>query len=321
MRGPWVKDKIFAWQGASFAQTCYPDLSASGRIVTNPPEQPLDLLLDLLQLERLELNLFRGRNRDIGSGRLFGGQVLAQALVAAGQTVEGRAAHSLHGYFLLAGDLDIPVVYQVDRIRDGRSFTTRRVLAIQEGREIFSMTCSFQVHEPGLDHGAGMPRVPPPEELPRELDLVRARADRIPEHLRAVYTQERPLDFRPVDPVDPFAPQPRPPLKHLWFRAEGRMPEDPILHQAVLAYASDYGLLITALLPHAVSLMTPGLQAASLDHAIWFHRPMRVDDWLLYETDAPAAAGSRGFTRGSLFTRDGTLVASTAQEGLLRMRP
>ena len=282
--------------------------------------QPLDVLLRLLDLERLELNLFRGHNRDIGSGRVFGGQVLAQALVAAGRTVEDRRAHSLHGYFMLPGDVDTPIVYQVDRIRDGRSFTTRRVLAIQEGREIFSMLCSFHRDEPGIAHGAEMPRVPPPEELPRELDLVRAMADRIPAPLRAVYTQERPIDFRPVDPVNPFAPEVRPPSKHLWFRADGTMPEEAILHQAVLAYASDYGLLGTALLPHGLSFMMRGVQAASLDHAIWFHRPVRVDDWLLYSMDAPAAAGARGFTRGLIHARDGSLVASTVQEGLLRMR-
>ncbi|HYJ80018.1 MAG TPA: acyl-CoA thioesterase II [Longimicrobiaceae bacterium] len=282
------------------------------------PGQPLDLLLELLDLERLELNLFRGFNRDIGSGRVFGGQVLAQALVAAGRTVEGRTAHSLHGYFMLPGDLETPVVYQVDRIRDGRSFTTRRVLALQQGREIFTMTCSFHVAEEGIEHGAPMPQVPQPEELPRELDLVRAMADLIPERLRGVYTQDRPIDFRPVDPVNPFAPDRRPPLKYLWFRAEGSMPDDPILHQAVLAYASDYGLLGTALYPHGLSFMQRGVQAASLDHAVWLHRPFRVDDWLLYAIDSPAAAGARGFTRGSLFTRDGALVASTAQEGLLR---
>jgi acyl-CoA thioesterase II len=282
--------------------------------------QPLGLLLDLLDLERLELNLFRGRNRDIGSGRLFGGQVLAQALVAGGRTVEGRTAHSLHGYFTLPGDLEIPVVYQVDRVRDGKSFTTRRVLAIQEGREIFTMLCSFHAAEDGIEHGAPMPDVPPPEALPRELDLVRAMAERIPEPLRAVYTQDRPIDFRPVAPLDPFAPEARPPLKHVWLRAEGAMPAEAILHQAVLAYASDYGLLGTALLPHRLSFLMRRVQAASLDHAVWFHRPFRVDDWLLYTTDSPAAAGARGFTRGSLFTRDGALVASVAQEGLLRLR-
>ncbi len=282
--------------------------------------QPLDILLDLLDLERLELNLFRGYSRDIGSGRVFGGQVLAQALVAAGRTVEGRQAHSLHGYFMLPGDVDTPIVYQVDRIRDGRSFTTRRVLAIQEGREIFSMLCSFQVDEVGIEHGEALPDVPPPDDLPRELDLVRAMAQRIPEHLRAVYTQDRPIDFRPVDPVDPFAPERRSAAKHMWFRADGTMPDEPILHQAVLAYASDYGLLATALLPHALSLMMRRVQAASLDHAVFFHRPIRVDEWHLYAMDSPAAAGSRGFTRGTIHTRTGTVVASTTQEGLLRLR-
>jgi len=282
--------------------------------------QPLDILLNLLDLERLELNLYRGPSQDIGSGRLFGGQVLAQALVAAGRTVEeGRAAHSLHGYFVLPGDVNTPVVYQVDRVRDGKSFTTRRVLAIQEGREIFTATCSFHVAEEGIDHGAPLPPSPVPDTLPREIDLVRAMAHRIPEHLRAVYTQDRPIDFRPVDPVDPFAPATREAVKQLWFRADGQMPDDPLLHQAVMAYASDYGLLGTALLPHGLSFLMRRVQAASLDHAVWFHRPFRVDEWLLYATDAPAAAGARAFTRGSLFTADGALVASTAQEGLIRL--
>jgi acyl-CoA thioesterase-2 len=284
-------------------------------------DEPLGDLLRLLDLERLELNLFRGQNRDIGSGRLFGGQVLALGLVAAGRTVDAdRTAHSLHGYFMLAGDLDTPVVYQVDRIRDGKSFTTRRVLAIQEGREIFTMTCSFHVAEPGLEHGAAMPSSPDPETLPRELDLVRQVADRIPQPLREVYTQERPIDFRPVDPVDPFAPAVREARKQMWFRALGRMPDEPLLHQAVLAYASDYGLLGTSLLPHGLSFLMRRVQAASLDHAVWFHHPFRVDEWLLYATDAPAMAGARAFTRGELFTRDGVLVASTAQEGLIRIR-
>lgn len=287
----------------------------------NGAGEPLGSLLRLLELERLELNLFRGENRDIGSGRLFGGQVLAQALVAAARTVEPeRRAHSLHGYFMLPGDLHVPVVYQVDRIRDGKSFTTRRVLAIQEGREIFTMTASFHVHEEGIEHAAPLPRSPDPETLPRELDFVRQIAGRIPEPVRELYTQDRPIDFRPVDPVDPFAPDVREPSKQMWFRAEGRMPDDPVLHQAVLAYASDYGLLGTALLPHGLSFMLRRVQAASLDHAVWFHRPFRVDEWLLYAMDAPAAAGARAFTRGSLYTREGVLVASTAQEGLIRLR-
>ena len=278
-------------------------------------------LLDLLDLEPLEHNIYRGRNRDIGSGRVYGGQVLAQALVAARRTIdEEREAHSLHGYFILPGDIHAPIVYFVDRLRDGKSFTTRQVTAIQHGRAIFSMSASFQVREDGLEHQAEMPDVPPPEELPRELDLIRAVADRIPEPLREVYTQDRPIDFRPVAPLDPFRPEPREPLKHVWFRADGAMPGEALAQQAVLAYASDYGLLGTALLPHGLPLHSRRMQAATLDHAIWFHRPFRVDEWLLYASDAPSASGARGFTRGSIFTRDGALVASTVQEGLLRVR-
>ena len=279
-------------------------------------------LLQLLDLEPLEHNIYRGQNRDIGSGRVYGGQVLAQALVAARRTIEEeRTAHSLHGYFILPGDIHAPIVYFVDRLRDGKSFTTRQVTAIQHGRAIFNMSASFQVAEDdGPDHQAEMPEVPPPEELPRELDLIRGMADRIPEPLRAVYTQDRPIDFRPVSPVDPFQPERRAPAKHVWFRADGEVPGDTLAHQATLAYASDYGLLGTALLPHGLSFQMRKLQAATLDHALWLHRPFRADEWLLYSTDAPSASGARGFTRGSIFTRDGRLVASTAQEGLLRVR-
>jgi acyl-CoA thioesterase-2 len=281
----------------------------------------LDLLLELLDLEPLEMNIYRGNNRDIGSGRVFGGQVLAQALVAAQRTVEGeRNAHSLHGYFILPGDLDTPIVYFVDRLRDGSSFTTRRVTAIQNGRAIFNLAVSFHIEEDGPDHQAEMPDVPGPEGLPDELDLVRAIADRIPERLRDIYTQDRPLAFRPVAPVDPFRPDVRPAAKHVWIRANGTVPDPLVHHQAVLAYASDYGLLGTALLPHALSFQMPRLQAASLDHAIWFHRRFRVDEWLLYSTDSPSAQGARGFARGSIFTREGALIASVAQEGLLRLR-
>jgi acyl-CoA thioesterase-2 len=281
----------------------------------------LESLLSLLDLEPLEHNIYRGYNRDIGSSRVFGGQVLAQALVAARRTVdEPREAHSLHGYFILPGDVAAPIVYFVDRLRDGKSFTTRRVTGIQNGQAIFSMTCSFQVAEEGPEHEAPMPEAPPPEEVTRELDLIRAMADRIPERLRDVLTQERPIDFRPVQPVDPFRPDVRPPEQMLWFRAIGPMPDELLQHQAVLAYASDYGLLATALLPHGLSIRSPHLQVASLDHSIWFHRPFRLDDWLLYVMDSPSAAGARGFARGSLYTRDGTLVASVAQEGLMRLR-
>jgi acyl-CoA thioesterase-2 len=276
-------------------------------------------LVELLDLEPIEHNIYRGRNRDIGTARVFGGQVLAQALVAAQRTIEDeRPAHSLHGYFILPGDLATPIVYFVDRLRDGRSFTTRRVTAIQHGRAIFNMSASFHRAEPGAEHQLDMPDVPPPEELESELNLLREMAERIPETLRDVLTQDRPLDFRPVEVIDPFRPTPRPPRRHYWLRANGALPDATLHHQAVLAYASDYGLLGTALMPHGLSIRQPDMQVATLDHAIWFHRAFRADEWLLYAMDAPAAAGARGFTRGSIYTRDGVLVASVAQEGLMR---
>jgi len=293
----------------------------SGHLQSRRMSFPVRELLDLLDLEPIEVNIYRGRNRDIGTGRVFGGQVLSQALVAARRTVdEPREAHSLHGYFILPGDLAAPIVYFVDRLRDGSSFSTRQVTAIQHGRAIFSLSASFHIAEPGYEHQTPMPDVPPPEELANELDLIRGMADRIPESLRKVLTQDRPIDFRPVAPIDPFHPEKRAPVRHLWLRAIERLPDDTLTHQAVLAYASDYGLLGTALLPHGVAPRSPALQLATLDHALWAHRPFRADEWLLYAMDSPAAAGARGFTRGAFYTRDGTLVASVAQEGLMRPR-
>jgi acyl-CoA thioesterase II len=278
-------------------------------------------LLRLLDLEPIEYNIYRGHNRDIGSGRVFGGQVLAQSLVAAQRTVEEeRVAHSVHGYFILPGDLTAPIVYFVDRLRDGKSFTTRRVTAIQHGRAIFNLSASFQVREAGLEHQLPMPNVPDPESLRSELDMIRERAGSLPESLRSVLMQDRPIDFRPVEYVDPFDPTVQPPVRHMWFRAQGPMPNEALAHQAVLAYASDYGLLGTALQPHGRSFRRPGIQVASLDHSLWLHRECRVDDWMLYVIDSPIAAGARGFARGSIFTRGGVLVASVAQEGLVRLR-
>jgi acyl-CoA thioesterase-2 len=281
-------------------------------------------LLELLDLERIERNIYRGQNRDIGTGRVFGGQVLSQALVAARRTVEDddppREAHSLHAYFILPGDLSVPIVYFVDTLRDGGSFTTRRVTAIQHGRAIFNLSASFHRAEEGIEHQADPPQVPEPEGLEPELNRIRAMAHTIPEEVRGVITQDRPLDFRPVDPPDLLSPEPAEPLRRAWFRTNGPLPDDPLSHQAALAYASDYGLLATVLQPHALTIRTPGLQVASLDHALWFHRPFRADEWLLYEVDSPVAAGSRGFARGRVFTRDGVLVASSAQEGLTRQR-
>jgi len=280
----------------------------------------IDDLLQLIDLEPLEHNIYRGQNRDIGTRRVFGGQVLAQALVAARRTVDDdRVAHSLHGYFILPGDLDHPIVYFVDRLRDGRSFATRRVTAIQHGRAIFNLSASFQVEEEGPQHQLEAPDAPDPETLTPELERVRAAASRIPPELRDVLTQDRPIDFRVVDPVDLFDPRPEPARRLMWFRARGRIPDDRLVHQAVLAYASDYGLLATALQPHGLTIRTPGVQVASLDHALWFHRPFRVDEWLLYVMDSPAAAGARAFTRGSIYTREGVLVASSAQKKLTRV--
>ncbi|MEX2531971.1 MAG: acyl-CoA thioesterase II [Gemmatimonadota bacterium] len=289
--------------------------------MTSSDASTLQDLLALLDLEPLEHNIYRGQNRDIGTGRVFGGQVLAQALVAARRTVEeGREAHSLHAYFILPGDLTRPIVYFVDRLRDGGSFTTRRVTAIQHGRAIFNLSASFHEPQEGVEHQAEPPDVPPPESLEPELDQIRAHAERIPEEVRDLITQDRPIDVRVVDPVEPFEPDARPPLRRAWLRAVGPLPDEPLTHQAVLAYASDYGLLATVLYPHALGVRSPKLQVASLDHALWFHRPVRADEWLLYVIDSPAASAARGFARGSVFTRDGTLVASVAQEGLTRHR-
>jgi acyl-CoA thioesterase II len=283
-------------------------------------EPTVEDLLRLLDLEPIEKNIFRGQNRDIGTGRVFGGQVLAQALVAARRTVADplRHAHSLHAYFILAGDLSVPIVYLVEVLRDGGSFATRRVTAIQHGRAIFNLSASFHVGAAGVEHQLPAPDAPAPETLTPELERIRALADRIPETARAVLTQDRPLDFRPVNLPNPLHPEPVPPYRHAWFRAVAPLPDDPLLHQAALAYASDYGLLATVLQPHAVGVRDPRVQVASLDHALWFHRPFRVDEWLLYEVDAPIATGGRGFARGRIYTREGVLVASSAQEGLTR---
>ena len=282
----------------------------------------LQALLDLLALERIEENLFRGQSQDLGWGTVFGGQVLGQALSAAVQTVPGdRQVHSLHAFFLRPGDVKHPIVYDVDRIRDGRSFTTRRVVAIQGGRPILNMSASFQVDEPGFEHQDPMPEVPAPESLPSDRDRVAALAERLPAVVRERMLAERPFDIRTTDPDDdPFRPAPRPPRRMAWMRAASPLPDAPALHRYLLAYVSDFGFVGSALLPHGVSWLTPGLQIASIDHVIWFHQPFRCDDWLLHAMESPAAHGSRGFVRGRVFTRDGRLVASTAQEGLVRQR-
>lgn len=282
-------------------------------------QQVLAELLTLLELERIEQNLFRGQSQDLGWGAIFGGQVLGQALSAATQTVpEQRPVHSLHAYFLRQGDAARPVVYDVDCIRDGRSFTTRRVVAIQNGRPIFNLAASFQRTEAGFEHQAEMPDVPGPDDLPSEVELARRLGDRIPAALRQRATAVRPIEIRPVDPRNPLEPDARPPVRHVWLRAADTLKVAPSVHRYLLAYASDFHFLTTAMQPHGVSWLTPGMQVASLDHAMWFHRGFDMDQWLLYAVESPSAFGARGLARGLFFTRDGTLVASTAQEGLMR---
>ena len=275
----------------------------------------LSELLALLRLERIEENLFRGASQDLGWGAIFGGQVVGQALSAAAQTTPAdRHVHSLHAYFLRQGDAKRPVVYTVDPIRDGKSFTTRRVMAVQGGQAIFSLEASFQVVEEGLYHQrAVMPEVPPPEDLLSERDLALAIAERLPPKLRARATAERPIELRPVNPVDPVFPEVRPPEKAVWIRAADPLPDDPALHRYLLAYASDFHLLTTALLPHAVSWLTPGMQVTSLDHAMWFHGALRMDDWLLYVMESPSVSGARGLVRGQVFDRSARRGCMTAR--------
>lgn len=276
-------------------------------------------LLHLLELERIEDNIFRGESRDLGSAQVFGGQVLGQALSAAHHTVDGRIAHSLHAYFLRRGDIEAPIVYDVDRARDGGSFSVRRVVAIQHGRPIFNLAASFQKPEQGLEHQAAMPDVAGPEGLADVTDVPADLLERLPEKMQRYLAAGRPFEFRPVRPLNLTTPEKLPPVKHVWIRAVDRLPDELSLHQNLLAYVSDYELLGTSVLPHGVILGQGNVQMASLDHALWFHRDMRVDEWLLYSFDSPNAGGARGFARGQFFTRDGTLVASAAQEGLVRV--
>jgi acyl-CoA thioesterase II len=282
--------------------------------------QALDQLLAILNLETLEQNLFRGLSPQVGWQRVFGGQVIGQALVAAYRTIEDRAAHSLHAYFLRAGDPKVPIIYEVDRIRDGNSFSTRRVVAIQHGQAIFSMAASFHRHEEGLIHQAKMPDVPQPEALPSEAELKEHLVGRLPEPLKAYWQHERPIEIRPVDLSRYTSPGKRTASQQVWIKATGELGDNLACNQCVLAYASDFTLLDTALIAHGRFVFDPSLMLASLDHAIWFHRPFRIDDWLLYSQDSPSSAGARAFCRGTLFTRSGELVASTAQEGLVRER-
>ncbi len=296
-------------------------------ISTNPGfqsmKEELKDLLELLDIEQIEANMFRGVSPAEGWQRVYGGQVIGQALVAASRTVEdeSRVAHSLHGYFLRPGDTTIPILYSVDRIRDGGSFNTRRVVAVQKGQAIFSMSVSFQVMEDGLHHQIDMPAdIKPPEECATEAELREAYIDQIPDEFKSNFERPRPIEMRFVEPVNDFNPAPTTPYQHVWIKAADTMPEDVRLNQCLLAYASDMTLLDTCCRPHGVGWSNENFQVASLDHAMWFHRPFKTDDWLLYAQDSPYSGGARGFNRGSFYTQDGRLIASATQEGLIRLR-
>ncbi len=285
------------------------------------PSAALAALLSILDLEQLEQNLFRGQSPSQGWQRVYGGQVLGQALVAAGRTVaEPRAAHSMHGYFVLGGDPAHPIIYEVERTRDGGSFTTRHVKAIQHGRAIFTMSVSFHKAEDGFEHYSPMPDVPAPEDLPSEQELRKHLVARLPDNMRSYWERERPIEMRPVDIARYAKREKATPIQYIWMRANGALPDEPKLHQCVLAYASDFTLLDTALIAHGKLLFDKDIQLASIDHALWLHRPFRADEWLLYAQNSPSAHGARGFCLGSVYTRDGVLVASVAQEGLVRWR-
>lgn len=297
-------------------------LRAVHTVSTPMTPSAVDELLSLLQLERLEDNLFRGESRDIGTRYVFGGQVLGQALSAAQQTVEGdRSAHSLHAYFLRAGDIAKPIIYHVERTRDGGSFSMRRVTAIQHGQAIFNFAASFQVEETGVEHQLPMPSVPKPEDLQPDAGLPAEVLAKLPTKLQRWFGRSGPFEFRHVYPRDDLNPPKRPPFQQVWFRLSSRAPDNPALHRALLAYASDFHLIGTTMFPHGISFLQRNVQVASLDHALWFHRPFRVDEWLLYSCDSPTAQGGRGLARGMIYSEDGRLVASTAQEGLIRLRP
>jgi len=280
----------------------------------------VDSLLKAIELEKIDKNIFRGTSHDVGSPQVYGGQALSQALHAAMLTVpDDRFVHSLHSYFILPGKLDVPIIYQVLHIRDGGSFTTRRVTGIQNGKAIFILAASFQLLQEGLEHQIDMPDITPPEELQSDIDLMNQFKDQIPKRFKN-FLRPRPIEFRPVNPLSFILPQKQEPLRHIWMKAKGSVPDDLTIHQRILAYASDYNLLITALLPHQDKVAIQNLQLASLDHAMWFHRPFKVDEWILYVLDSPSASNTRGFTRGAIYTKEGVLISSVVQEGLMRKK-
>jgi len=277
-------------------------------------------LVQLLDLAPTGGDHFQGESEDLGFPHVFGGQVLGQALMAASRTVEGRLCHSLHAYFLRPGNHSMPIDYEVQRVRDGGTFSVRRVIARQDGKEILTGSMSFQIPEQGLEHQMDMPQAPAPDTLISEQELGHRIAGQVPEKRRELFTRDRPIDIRPVKPDNPLKPVKRPPHRQNWFRVQGPLPDDPVLHRCLLTYASDFTFLGTSLTPHGKTFMNQDMQVASLDHAIWFHREFRMDDWLLYDKDSPSACAGRGFNRGNFFTRDGVLVASATQEALIRER-
>ena len=281
----------------------------------------LNDLLNQLSLEQLEMKLFRGESQDLGFGAVFGGQVMGQAISAAKETVDDKKqVHSFHSYFLRSGNTALPIVYDVEVLRDGNSLSTRRVKAIQNGEPIFYMTASFKIPERGFEHQDKMPNVPPPEELISEQDMALIHADMLPDFIRDKLVCEKPIEMRPITFVNPIEPEIEPAKRFVWFKANGKMPNDPRVHRYLLAYASDFNFLPTALQPHGVSFLTEGMQVVTVDHSMWFHHDFRLDEWLLYSVESNVASDGRGLVRGQFFTRDGKLVASTVQEGLIRQR-
>ena len=289
--------------------------------IERTPDELAAMLVALLDVEEIDTDLYRGSRQPGGRGRVFGGQVIAQALQAAQRSVEGKDAHSLHAYFMRPGDENFPIVYQVTRDFDGRSFATRRVVATQQGQPILNLAASFQLPEEGLHHQDAMPDVPGPDTLKSERELRLGIAHQVPEKYRDFFTRrQNAIEMRPLYPRSWFAPEKRPPSNAAWFRTAAAIGDDPAVHRAALAYASDMALLATSMMPHGVNWLMPEMQTASLDHALWIHEPFRADEWLLYTTDSPWAGHARGMNRGSIFTADGRLVASVAQEGLIRRR-
>jgi acyl-CoA thioesterase-2 len=281
--------------------------------------KPLNQLLDLLTLEQLEQGLFRGQSEHLGLPQVYGGQVIGQALSASRYTVDSdRTVHSFHSYFLFPGDPQKPIIYDVEKLRDGRSFSTRRVKAIQNGRPIFYLTASYHGDQPGYDHQKTMPTVPGPENYASESQLAESIAQHLPKNIQKAFLGEKPIEVRPVTVVNPLRPHKAEPRQQLWIKANGAVPDNQLIHQYLLAYASDWGFLVTALHPHQVTLMTPKFQVATIDHSMWFHRPFKMDEWLLYDIESPTASNTRGLVRGEIYNQAGEMVASAVQEGVMR---